>query len=486
MEYCEGADYAKTDFNPSFRYPEYPFGEEAIRNEDNSPYDMIRKCLIGLGLDKDNYNTAAWNPLGKYMKPGDYVLIKPNWVMHENGAKHIKENALECLVTHPSCLRAICDFCLIALKGEGKIVIGDAPMQDCDLNILLEKARFNEILKFYEEHRQPVSFMDLRQYQSVFDRNKVIVERIDMAGKGFVVDMSENSLHNSRKGQRTYQVDNYSTVETNQYHNGITHKYSVSSNALNADVIINFCKPKSHRLAGFTGAMKNMIGIAYNKASLPHRTKGSIMEGGDAYLHKNRIKQIIDRVLDRKIEHENARRFFLATVDRYLYGVMYAVEKKLAKDPYLKGIWYGNDTIWRTVIDLNYIQTYTDKKGILQNTPQRKILNFADMIIGGEHNGPCQPEPKKIGVVLAGESAAAMDLVICKMMGFPYKEIPLIRALLNHEADYLYSHAEEILIESNISEYNKLLQNAVFPERWNYRPHDAWADTLKKGRINNE
>lgn len=56
---------------------------------------------------------------------------------------------------------------------------------------------------------------------------------------------------------------------------------------MEADVIINIPKPKCHRLAGMTAALKNMVGVIYDKNSLPHRKIGSVEEGGDAY--KKRI-----------------------------------------------------------------------------------------------------------------------------------------------------------------------------------------------------
>ena len=110
------ADYPKGSFNPSEFYPEYLYGQEFVQNEKNEIYDMIRNCLIGYGLDTENFGSPSWNPLGKFIQPGQQVLIKPNWVMHFNGSGNYK-NSMECLVTHPSCLRAICDYCLIALKG---------------------------------------------------------------------------------------------------------------------------------------------------------------------------------------------------------------------------------------------------------------------------------------------------------------------------------------------------------------------------------
>lgn len=474
LEYNDMADYPKDNFNPSKVYPEYLFSEE-IQNDSNDVYDMIRNCLKNMELDKENFGKKTWNPLSKFIKPGDRVIIKPNWVMHFNEAKHVKENSIECLVTHPSCLRAICDYCLIALKGKGEVIIGDAPMQDCDLPVLLERAKFNRILEFYQRRNQPVKFLDFRKYQSTFDSNKVIINKIFQDTEGIDVDMGNLSMHERRNGKRIYQVDNYDRNETKFYHNENNHIYSINKTVLSSDVIINFCKPKSHRLAGFTAAMKNMVGIAYHKASLPHRAEGSLDEGGDAYLHKSSVKRIIDKILDKKIEHENRGSIALATIDRYLYGALLIMERIIGKDPYIKGIWYGNDTIWRTVVDLNYIEQYADKNGIIQDLPQRKILNFADMIVAGEHNGPCQPEPKDLGIILTSENAIAMDMVICKIMGFGYTSIPMIKGLLNHEADYLFGNCtKNINIISNKNGLNRSLEEIVFNKKWNFKPHDMW------------
>jgi uncharacterized protein (DUF362 family) len=477
IENKSDARYPKEGFGPSKSYPEYKYGKDTVQSS-NDVYDMVRNCLVGLQLDIDNYGTDKWNPMGVYISPGDKVLIKPNWVMHFNGAKNVKDNAMECLVTHPSCLRAICDYCLIALNGRGKILIADAPMQDCDLQDLLNKFGYNEILTFYKNHGENVEFADLRKYQSMFDKNKVIIDKIYQSGEGINVEMGKLSIHEKRNGKRVYQVDNYDRHETEAYHGVDRHVYSINADVLDADVIVNFCKPKSHRLAGFTAAMKNMVGIAYNKASLPHRTAGASEEGGDAYKYKSNIKKLIDKILDKKIYHENKHMICRATVDRFVYGALLVFEKKVGRDPYIKGIWYGNDTIWRTVVDLNYIEQYADKEGKIKDTRQRKILNLGDMVIAGDHNGPCQPEPKQMGVIIASEDAIAMDLTICKMIGFPSDKIPMVKALYDHEADYLFGDCSG---DIDINMNNKLkckLSEAVFPNKWHYRPHDSWADSL--------
>ena len=51
----------------------------------------------------------------------------------------------------------------------------------------------------------------------------------------------------------------------------------------------------------------------------------------------------------------------------------------------------------------------------------------------------------------------------------------MIKALREHEADYLIAGADEkIMIHANTDEYQGDLNAVKFPEEWHFRPHDAW------------
>ena len=65
-------------------YPEYPWGKDEISSIPNDVYDMLRNTLYGMGYDKANFGKCNWNPLGNVIKPGQTVLLKPNWVSHKN------------------------------------------------------------------------------------------------------------------------------------------------------------------------------------------------------------------------------------------------------------------------------------------------------------------------------------------------------------------------------------------------------------------
>ena len=81
-----------------------------------------------------------------------------------------------------------------------------------------------------------------------------------------------------------------------------------------------------------------------------------------------------------------------------------------------------------------------------------------------------------MGIIAVSESAIAMDLTICKMIGFSEEKIPLIRSLLKGEANYLFGEIDpaKIIIASNEISAPEILSRIKFPESWHYRPHDTW------------
>jgi hypothetical protein len=111
---------------------------------------------------------------------------------------------------------------------------------------------------------------------------------------------------------------------------------------------------------------------------------------------------------------------------RYLSLFFSILSHCIKGDNYLEGSWYGNDTIWRTILDLNKIILFTDKSGELHSTPQRKMIIITDMIIAGEGEGPLTPSPKYVGAIIVGNNPVCIDKAICSCMGFDWQTIPTI------------------------------------------------------------
>ena len=65
---------------------------------------------------------------------------------------------------------------------------------------------------------------------------------------------------------------------------------SSRARSIDADVVVNVPKLKTHKKAGITGALKNLVGINGHKAFLPHHRKGGSLDGGDAYAGRSAWK----------------------------------------------------------------------------------------------------------------------------------------------------------------------------------------------------
>ena len=97
------------------------------------------------------------------------------------------------------------------------------------------------------------------------------------------------------------------------------------------------------------------------------------------------------------------------------------------------GDWYGNDSTWRMAIDLLKIFIYADKEGNIQNTPVRKMFSLVDGIVGGEGDGPLNPDSKKCSVIVAGFNLCAVDLVCARIMGFDCNKIKTLNYILTQK-----------------------------------------------------
>lgn len=282
IQYEKKAGYPTSEnyYSPGKCYPEYPFTK--VSDKNNYVYEMIREGFYNFGLDKSNFGKKEWNPLGDIISPGDNVLIKPNLVSHTNPI-----GSIDCLVTHPSVLRAIIDYVWIALQGQGKISVADAPVQSCDFELLYRGGGYQQLSFFYSSHGIDVSFIDMRGTTSKRDRKGTLIQEDNNTQKShaIVVNIGEDSAFEdcTEERLRKLRITNYAPYELNIHHQKGKHEYMISDHVLNADVIINVPKPKAHRKAGITRAQKNMVGINVEKCCLPHHTYGGKNSGGDEY-----------------------------------------------------------------------------------------------------------------------------------------------------------------------------------------------------------
>ncbi len=472
IAHVEGVGYPLSvdSFSPSTHYPEYRF--ESIAEQNNIVYDMVRDTLRGLNLDAEHYGTPEWNPLGKIIREDYHVLIKPNLVRHAN-----RVGGIECLVTSPAVLRPIIDYVLIALNNTGKITIGDAPVQSCDFDRLLKDGGYQRLIDFYRSRGIDIAFEDFRGTVSHFDARGNLIQMVqeDKIRKAVRVDLQEESAFACTDHNEKLRVTNYPHSGLMKYHDSAKHEYLISQSVLEVDVIINVPKPKTHRKAGITGALKNMVGIIVDKNCLPHHTQGSKEEGGDEYDRKSAVKRLRSIFYDKRDESTQAGRFLSAKGYNDAAMVLSVWNKFVKRDinNISEGNWHGNDTIWRTVVDLNRIVRYADRKGIIQSNCTRSMLTIADMITAGEQDGPLSPSPNPMGMIVAGFDSAETDRVIATLMGIDYRKIPCIfQSLLRlpspsrHKGCRTESNDVSLAFESIDQIDPALFRHVIMPRGW--------------------
>ena len=188
-------------------------------------------------------------------------------------------------------------------------------------------------------------------------------------------------------------------------------------------MVINLPKLKTHQKACITGALKNLVGINGNKDYLPHHRLGGSRTGGDCYAGGNPFKLVAEHISDAANRREGMAAYLLRQTFRASYGL----SRLTLADSNLEGNWYGNDTIWRTCLDLNRILIYGRPDGTMAELPQRNVLTLTDAILCGEGNGPLAPTVHPLGMLTLAENPVAADYVHAHLMGFDWRKIPLIR-----------------------------------------------------------
>ena len=149
------------------------------------------------------------------------------------------------------------------------------------------------------------------------------------------------------------------------------------------------------------------------------------------------------------------------------------------KNKIRSGNWYGNDTLWRTILDVNKLLFYGNPDGSLRKSSvdrQKKYLSFIDGIISGEKNGPEACSELCTQIIIGGSNPVSVDCVAAKFMGFDYLKIPSIANAfkIKHLPIVDFSYGEIEVFSKTISDYNALLFEISKEKCFHFRPHFGW------------
>lgn len=455
---------------PSVAYPEYPFESMHISSVPNTVYEGFRNLLARTGLDASRFGSEAWNPLGEYIARGDTVLVKPNLVMDTNPV-----GGLDCLVTNASLIAAVVDYVWIALGGTGRIVVADAPMQTCNFDNLVTSSGLKEVVEFYSSQGIDIELADLRGVQSEISGGRLLQKEAKNAVRGKVIDLGAESkfAELSDSQMKKVRITNYDPRILRDNHNEVSHKYCISEAALGANVIVNMPKIKTHRKAGLTAALKNMIGVNTRKEYLPHHMVGSFAGGGDEYLHRNAIMFARSILLDIKNRNLSSGGFTYQMACKAVALLNQFCGADIYDEQYVEGSWYGNDTIWRTVSDINKLVFACDSHGSIQSVPQRKMIVVGDLIVAGEGEGPLSPSPAHTASLTFSDNPFVHDAAIARLAGSEINRLPSIGRTI--ESFEMYNLIKSEICSSNRKAYDGVSVLELDTLRSGLKPSRGWA-----------
>lgn len=360
-------------------------------------------------------------PFGELIKPGARVLIKPNFVLHHNQG----DGGMDPMITHQSVVKAVAHAALQSEAAE--VMVGDAPIQTCDFSALLEKTglgAWSESLTKTDARFKGVK--DFRRTTAQYVNGVRVAEENKLPEEDFVLfDLGAESLLEPITDEKDdFRVTCYDPRLMAKTHGKGRHRYLVARDVLDADVVINLPKLKTHKKAGITCALKNLIGINGNKEYLPHHRLGGADLGGDCYPGNSRVKRMLEYAADQQnLTDSGAKGRVWGGVATQLNRVLHLMGDNLG----IEGSWSGNDTIWRTGLDLNRILLYGQPDGSMARDARRRVVHLSDAIVAGQGDGPLSPQPLPLGLLFAGNNAPCVDWFGALLLGYDPQLLPIVR-----------------------------------------------------------
>ena len=369
------------------------------------------------------------------------ILLKPNFVR-----QNINPHDDICLFTHPNLIYSTLKVLLECTPSQ--ITIGDAPIQNCDWHKMLNRNFFQTIDKLSETYNIPIKVVDFRKVifypsENRFGKSK----RTD--DDYLIFDLGKKSwLEPITKEKNYFRVTNYNPDRMAKSHSVGMHKFCVAKEVFEADIVITMPKSKTHRMSCITNSLKILVGINGDKDYLPHHRIGSKSQGGDCYKDSSILRVMAEHLLDFSNRHRG--RFYFLPTKKIVSALWWLSNPN--KEISINAGWYGNDTVWRMVMDLNTIAIYGKLDGTIANTPQRTLYTLCDAIVGGQGSGPLDPDPLALGMLTFSNDSYLMDEVMGEIFSLNIPKVPLLK-----EAAALNSKKElEFILNGKNVEYNSI------------------------------
>jgi uncharacterized protein (DUF362 family) len=387
-------------------------------------YDELKDYLFDLLKKSGVFEGIAFNKK---------ILLKPNWVYHNEN-----ENDVLCLTTNVNVILAVLEFVLL-LKPRS-VIIGDSPIQACNWELLLLDSFKDKVKILQEINNIIINVVDFRNEK--WEQKRTLQKNCRNKSDYILYDLTGESLLEPLSVQnKEFRVGDYNPEETIKNHKKGTHKYLIAREVIEADIIVNLPKLKTHQKAGVTNGMKNHVGTVGEKAYLAHHSSNLSESGGDCYPGNNLIRMGAEYFSEISFKYKGKGWYYLF---HYLSSIIWRVAPK-SDYASLSGAWYGNDTVWRMVLDIYKIISFGTLNGNLLSSPQRKIITISDAIIAGQGEGPLKPSPHSMGMVSISNNDMFLDIVMASLMGFDVRKIPMLDSSISTMANQEF----QIFIDGN-------------------------------------
>jgi uncharacterized protein (DUF362 family) len=460
-------------------YPD-PFDHSSeLAKQFKKAFDLL---LEGLKLDPCKSATPDWSPFSEFIKPGDYVVIKPNLVRHI----HLGGGDIFSVIVHPSIIKLTLDYVYKALGVTGTVILGDASLQSADFEKISEYMQFNKLVSYYSKRGHTLVVKDFRREASLKDElgHHFGRKEINTSEEFIEINLEEESFfYEVNHKFNGFRVTDYDVSLMHKNHNLVDNKYLIHRDILRADVIINIPKFKTHKKAGCTGAMKNIVGINGQKGYLPHHTFGAFESGGDEYKRNNYLRRLKTLFQEKtyKVSYWELP-FWITSKVQEFSRLSQKIINKIARltgpmDSYREGNWYGNDTIWRTIADLNKIIYYCDIGGMLKKNQQRTVFTIVDAIMAGDREGPMMPRERELGLLGAGFSTFMVDYALVGLVGFDWHKLPFLKKTLDREIEMkITSNVSNLPNKAEVNLNGKKINNDELLEHYkkHLEPSSGW------------
>lgn len=411
--------------------PGLSYFDEPPFEANNPVLEAVEALFKAMGLDAGRAGTPEWNPLGDLIRPGDRVIVKPNLVSSRNLHEKIAGKKLQASSTHGSLLLPVLLYALRAAGPKGQVRVVDSPVEGCEIDEVAGPLGVYSAVEHLANKGYPVGFVDLRTFwvepRLLLDDRRALGRSWNLGllvkrplpgdPRGYrTIDLGERSAFaqaGAPPGERLrFHRSHYTTPVP--HHTGGRHEYSLPQTVLDADVVINLPKLKTHKKTGVTLSLKSVIGLTNRKYWLPHFTAGHPGVGGDEL---DRPRTLGERVEDK-----------LSRLPLPLGHSLIARAPRVGGPPkVIDGSWEGNRTLWRTILDLNRLLLRADRDGVVHDEPVRRYLTIIDGIVAGEGEGPLGATPVDAGLLIGGTDGHLADVVAVRMMGLDPSKIVLYR-----------------------------------------------------------